>query len=155
MNGRGTEPVARLTTSRWVTSAGHENARRAALPVSAGDRKRFDSGSGGVVGLIWVCLGLLPAPIAAGSTSGRMGQGPGGSPAGVAGAVGVLDAAARERIMPGGGGQGAEVCGGWRLAVRGAGLPVRVTLPLIGRGRRRGSQPYLGARGLCAAPATR
>jgi len=31
MNGRGTEPVARLTTSRWVTSAGHENARRAAV----------------------------------------------------------------------------------------------------------------------------
>jgi hypothetical protein len=30
MNGCGTEPAARLTTSRWVTSAGHENARNAA-----------------------------------------------------------------------------------------------------------------------------
>ena len=30
MNGCGTEPVARLTTSRSVTSAGHENTRRAA-----------------------------------------------------------------------------------------------------------------------------
>ena len=31
MNGCGTEPAARLTTSRWVTSAGHENTRRAAV----------------------------------------------------------------------------------------------------------------------------
>ena len=100
--------------------------------------------------------GRAPCPlIAAGSASGRAGQGPGGSPAGVAGAVGVLDAAAREWIMPGSGGreQGRAAGGGWRFGV--LAFLCGVTLPLIGRGRRRGSQPYLGARGLGVAPATR
>src|SRR5215468_718647 len=82
------------------------NARRAALPVSAGDRKRFDWGSWRRGCPDLGVPGLAPCPpIAAGSAIGRAGQGPGGSPAGVAGAVGVLDAAAREWIMPGSGGR--------------------------------------------------
>jgi len=69
--------------------------------------------------------GRAPCPlIAAGSASGRAGQGPGGSPAGVAGAVGVLDAAARERIMPGGRGLGGPGgCAGDDLAVQVRALP--------------------------------
>src|SRR5215468_12681056 len=92
--------------SQSVVDTSVADARIAALPVSAGDRKRFDWG-------VWRCgcpdlgvPGLAPCPpIAAGSAIGRAGQGPGGSPAGVAGAVGVLDAAAREWIMPGSGGR--------------------------------------------------
>ena len=56
-------------------------------------------GPGGVVALVLGVPAPCP-PIAAGSASGRTGQGPGGSPVGVAGAVGVLDAAAWELIMP-------------------------------------------------------
>ena len=81
----------------WRRSA--LGAQVSALPVSAGDRKRFDWGSWGCGRPGFGCACSLP-PIAAGSASGRTGQGPGGSPVGVAGAVGVLDAAAWELIMP-------------------------------------------------------
>lgn len=79
-----------------VTRNVRKNARGAALPVSAGDRKRsFEGASGPWLPLFWVCRSLLPAPdgrrvLRAGGVKDQ-----GGSPAGVAGPVSVLDAAAR------------------------------------------------------------
>ena len=102
----------------------------------------------------WAYLNLLPAPLIAavfceqvgGSRTGRE---PGRRSWRLAG---VLDAAAGERIMPGGRGQ--EGPGGWC-----GGLPVGVLAFLSGGdqprrpGREeRGSQPYLGPRGAGRCP---
>ena len=69
---------------------------------------------------------------------------------------GVLDAAARERIMPGGRGQGGRWVRGEGLAVQGgaflSGRVTRLVMPGPGLGA---ASLTLGARGAGAAPATR
>jgi hypothetical protein len=136
--------LRRGTVSPRVTEKIRKNARGAALPVSAGEpqavRSRIVRGWRPGFGYASACF--LPL-IAAGSASRRAGQGPGESPAGVAGAVGVLDAVAWEQIMLGGGGREGPEGAGDDLAVQVGGLPVW-----------QGDQPVIPDPGLGAASLT-
>jgi transposase len=71
-----------------------------ALPASACDRKRSIWGFRVMIALVRACLSLLPVLVAAGFCE-RAG-GSRGAQRPRSGAAGVLDATARERIMPGG-----------------------------------------------------
>jgi hypothetical protein len=58
-----------------------------------------------MVTLVWGCLSMLPVPLIAAGFCERAG-GSRGAQRPRSGAAGALDAIARERIMPGGGGTG-------------------------------------------------
>jgi hypothetical protein len=150
VSGRG-----RQLTSRRVMEKVRENARRAALPVSAGD-------ASGLARLMqryfrWVLgvPGLLPVPLAAAGFCDWVGaSGTGWEPGRRSRRPqGVLDAAARERIMLGGKGAG-RGRGGCEVSGSGGGLPVwqgDQAGECLGRGSG-SSQPYLGPRGVSVLP---
>ena len=100
----------------------------------------------------WACLSLLPAPDSCRVLRpGGPGQGPGGSPAGVAGALeGVLDAAARERIMPGG--RGREGLGVVRVFAVGVLAFLSGVTSRGGRGRGKGQPALPGSAGRGSLP---
>jgi len=92
-----------------------------------------------MVTLVWACLSLLPVPLIAAGFCERAG-GSRGAQRPRSGAAGALDAIARERIMPGGGGREPLVVD-MVQRVRAGGLSVRV---ISCDGRRRGQeQPAL------------
>jgi hypothetical protein len=115
------------------------------LPASARDRKWFRGERGDRFG---ACFTVLPCPDrcrflrVAGRVRGR------GAPA--QGAAGALDASGGERIVAGGGKGANRGVGGFRAGVC---LPLETGGGLDrwqGRGRRGGSQAYLGPRALAA-----
>ena len=124
-----------------------------ALPASVGDRKRSISGVSRSWSLGLGMPGSAPCALIAAGFCERAG-GSWGAQRPRSGTAGALDAAVRERIMPGGRGTGR--CGwGSGSVVQAGGLSVRGDQPWRPRGAGPwGSQPYLGPRGLGAAPAT-
>jgi hypothetical protein len=138
----------------WVTVLVGDLRARSALPASVGDRKRSMWGSCAViVALVWAWLSLLPVPDscrvlrAGGRVKGRAApaQRRHGRP---------WTRAVWERIVPGGG-AGSPAVGVVQLFRLGVAFLRGGDQGGDGRGRGRSSQPYLGARGAGAAPATR
>jgi|GEM_PF-4221462 len=140
-NGRGSAKQAVPRTACFARTLSAYLHRR-------GDRKWLRDGPFTVLGRASLCSLAL---IAAGSCERAAGSGGAKRPR--SDAAGALDAAARERIMAGGG-KGANLrrdrrfrdC--WRSAFLAG---IGVTCSMTGRGAARGSQAYLGPRALCRA----
>ena len=141
-----------IWTPRCVTIAGCGQRAGSALPASAGDRK---GSACGLCGRGCPGLGMAesaPCPLIAAGFCERAG-GSRGAQRPRSGAAGAFDAIARERIMPGGGGRGALVCGisgqrFWLVAF------LRGVISRGGRGTRPGAASLTLARGAWAAPVT-